>query len=196
MHVVHINLNSANIESMDGKFKTAIFGGGCFWCTEAIFSQIKGVNKVTSGYAGGIATAPSYQQVCSGTTGHAEVIKVEYNPDIINYTDLLDIFFHTHDPTSLNRQGNDVGDQYRSIILYTDQSQKEAAEAYINKLNASGEFASPVVTVVKLFTEFYEAEDYHQGYYESNIHKPYCQMIISPKLDKLKQKFFSSLKAD
>ncbi len=179
---------------MSDKFETAVFGGGCFWCTEAVFTELNGVISVLPGYAGGTVPKPSYMQVCSGNTGHAEVIKIEYDPDIITFDDLLDVFFHVHDPTTLNRQGNDSGEQYRSVVLYRDQGQKEAAEKFIKKLTAAGEFDRPIVTQVRPLTEFYEAEDYHQRYYAANAGQPYCQMVISPKLSKFRAKFKSSLK--
>ena len=174
--------------------KTAVLGGGCFWCTEAVFSGLKGVLRVTPGYAGGDIDRPTYQQVCSGTTGHAEVIKIEFDPSVISYSNLLEVFFHVHDPTTLNRQGNDSGEQYRSIILYSDDEQKAAAERFVRDLSTNGEFKRPVVTEIKRLTAFYEAEDYHRGYFENNSGQPYCRMIIKPKLDKFRQKFPESLK--
>ena len=174
--------------------ETAILGGGCFWCTEAVFSRLKGVLKVTPGYAGGNIDKPTYQQVCGGTTGHAEVNKIDYDPSVISYTDLLDVFFHIHDPTTLNRQGNDFGEQYRSIILYTNDEQKTSAERFVSELNANAEFKRPIVTEIKRLSAFYEAEGYHQSYYENNSGQPYCQTIIKPKLDKFRQKFPGSLK--
>jgi peptide-methionine (S)-S-oxide reductase len=179
---------------MADTIKMAVLGGGCFWCTEAVFSRLKGVLKVTPGYAGGNIEKPTYQQVCSGTTGHAEVNKIEYDPSIISYGDLLDVFFHVHDPTTLNQQGNDFGEQYRSTILYSDDEQKAAAEKFINELNASAEFKRPVVTEINRLMAFYRAEDYHHSYYENNSGQPYCRMIIGPKLDKFRQKFPQSLK--
>jgi peptide-methionine (S)-S-oxide reductase len=175
--------------------ETAVFGGGCFWCTESIFSNLKGVLQVTSGYAGGSMPRPDYLQVCSGTTGHAEVIKVEFDPTVISFLDLLDVFFHVHDPTTLNRQGNDIGEQYRSIILHTSESQKKEAEEFISKLNSKTEFERPIITQIKPLTEFFAAEDYHQRYYENNSGQPYCQMIIAPKLAKFRAKFKDSVKS-
>ena len=180
---------------MADTIKTAVLGGGCFWCTEAFFSRLKGVLKVTPGYAGGNVDKPTYQQVCDGTTGHAEVNKIEFDPSVISYTDLLKVFFHVHDPTTLNRQGNDYGEQYRSIILYTDDEQKASAERFVRELKSNAEFKRPVVTEIKRLTAFYRAEDYHQGYYENNSRQPYCRLIITPKLDKFRQKFSKSLKA-
>jgi peptide-methionine (S)-S-oxide reductase len=179
---------------MTDTIKTAVLGGGCFWCTEAVFSRLKGVLKVTPGYAGGNTNNPTYHQVCGGTTGHAEVNKIEYDPTIISYRDLLEVFFHVHDPTTLNRQGNDFGEQYRSIILYADDEQKAAAERFVSELKTSAEFPQPIITEIKPLTAYYQAEDYHSGYYENNPGQPYCRSIIKPKLDKLKQKFPESLK--
>jgi len=174
---------------LDKKYETAIFGGGCFWCTETIFSKLRGVIKVTPGYAGGKTQYPSYMKVCSGTTGHAEVIKIEYDPSIIKYADLLDVFFHTHDPTTINKQGNDTGEQYRSIILYENQQHREQAEEYIRGLNAESVFANTIVTQVRPLTDFFPAESYHRNYYETNTGQPYCQAVISPKLAKFRNKF-------
>ena len=179
---------------MTDTIKTAVLGGGCFWCTEAVFSRLKGVLKVTPGYAGGNIDKPTYQQVCSGTTGHAEVNKIDYDPSVISYTALLEVFFHVHDPTTLNQQGNDFGEQYRSIILYSDDEQKASAERFVSELNSSAEFKRPIVTEIKQLTAFYQAEGYHQSYYENNPRQPYCRLTITPKLDKFRQKFAESLK--
>ena len=173
----------------------AIFGGGCFWCTEAVYAELKGVVSVMPGYAGGHIKNPTYEQVCTGTTGHAEVIKIEFDPSQISYDDLLTVFFATHDPTTLNRQGNDVGMQYRSIIIYTNQEQKKKAEEFIKNLNESDPTGKPVVTELKPFDAFYEAEEYHRQYFLNNPNQPYCQVVISPKLDKLKERFHQLLKA-
>ena len=169
------------------KHETAVLGGGCFWCTEALFRRLKGVHSVMPGYAGGTLKNPSYHEVTTGTTGHAEVIKIDFDPSIIRYSDLLDIFFHTHNPTSLNRQGNDVGTQYRSIILYSTPEQKIQAEEKIQELGA--EFSEPIVTTVEPLTDFYDAEGYHKDYYEKNEYQPYCQVIIAPKVQKLMEKY-------
>lgn len=171
--------------------KIAVFGGGCFWCTEAVYGELKGVISVMPGYAGGTTANPTYEQVSSGNTGHAEAIRIEYDPAQISYNDLLTVFFATHDPTTLNRQGGDIGTQYRSIILYTDETQKNEAEAFIEKLNSSGPKA---VTELKPLESFYEAEDYHRQYYLKNSSAPYCQLVINPKLEKLKEKFYALLK--
>ncbi len=162
--------------------ETAVFGGGCFWCTEAIFKRVKGVLSVTPGYAGGWTANPSYQQVCGGTTGHAEVIQVDYDPKIVSYRNLLEVFWQAHDPTTLNRQGNDVGEQYRSIILFSNDKQKEQAEASLKAKDKSGSFRQPIVTQIKELRNFYPAEDYHRDYFANNPNQPYCRAIISPKV--------------
>ncbi|HSZ73086.1 MAG TPA: peptide-methionine (S)-S-oxide reductase MsrA [Cytophagaceae bacterium] len=174
--------------------ETVYFGNGCFWCTEAVFKEIKGVVSVESGYAGGTVKNPSYREVCTGNTGHAEVIRVIYAPAEVSFEDLLEVFFFTHDPTTLNRQGNDVGTQYRSVIFYTIPKQKEMAEKYIAKLTAARAFPNPIVTKVEPYSNYYAAEDYHQDYYELNGHQPYCQVMIKPKLDKLRKDFANKVK--
>ena len=174
--------------------QVAVFGGGCFWCTEAVFDELEGVVSVMPGYAGGSVKNPTYEQVCSGSTGHAEVIRIEFNPRQIAFDDLLTVFFATHDPTTLNRQGHDVGTQYRSVVLYGDEQQKQQAEARIKELNESGFFGRPVVTTVEPLTEFYAAEDYHHKYYARNPFQPYCQITIPPKLAKLHKQFVALLK--
>lgn len=176
------------------KYGTAVFGGGCFWCLEAVFSKLKGVHAVTSGYAGSAKKYPTYEEVCSGTTGHAEVTKAEYNPAVLSYRDLLTVFFAMHDPTTPNRQGADAGTQYRSIILYTDKDQKMEAEGFIKKLNEEKVYPSPIVTEIKPLKDFYPAENYHQKYFESNTSKPYCRINIAPKVAKLRQKFAELMK--
>lgn len=173
---------------------TATFGEGCFWCTEAFFTQLKGVEKVVSGYSGGHVPNPTYQQVCTGTTGHAEVSEIIYDPSVISYDMLLQAFWESHDPTTLNRQGNDVGPQYRSVIFYHNQSQKEKAEAYKKKLNEAKVFNSPIVTAIEPLENFYPAENYHQDYYENNPNQPYCQLVIRPKLEKFRKVFKEELK--
>ncbi|MFO0808210.1 MAG: peptide-methionine (S)-S-oxide reductase MsrA [Gemmataceae bacterium] len=167
----------------------ATFGNGCFWCTEAVFQQIKGVQRVTSGYSGGTVKDPTYQQVCTGTTGHAEVIQIVYDPKVISFTDLLEAFWYSHDPTQLNRQGNDVGTQYRSAVFYHTDEQRDLAETYKKKLNESGAYSKPVVTEITGFTEFYPAEKYHQNYFTENGEQGYCQKVIRPKLDKFRSVF-------
>jgi peptide-methionine (S)-S-oxide reductase len=172
----------------------ATFGAGCFWCVEAVFLDLKGVNKVVSGYSGGHIKNPSYRQVCSGTTGHAEVCQIHYDPDVIPYKELLEVFWQTHDPTTLNRQGNDVGPQYRSVIFYHTEEQKKLATSYKAKLNESGAFDNPIVTEISEFTRFYIAEDYHQNYYKLNTLLPYCQFVIRPKVEKFREVFSEKLK--
>jgi peptide-methionine (S)-S-oxide reductase len=167
----------------------AVLGGGCFWCLEAVLDRVTGVQSVESGYMGGRRANPTYQQVCSGATGHAEVVRVSFDPEQVSFRELLDIFFTIHDPTTLNRQGNDVGSQYRSVIFYTSDEQRSEAEQTIAELNASKAFPGPIVTAVEPAKEFYEAEDYHQEYYASNSSAPYCQYIIAPKLKKFEEKF-------
>lgn len=160
----------------------AIFGAGCFWCVEAIFSQLEGVNSVISGYCNGTTKNPTYESICSGNTGHAEVCKIDFNPDIITFEELLTVFFQTHDPTTLNRQGADVGTQYRSGIFYINEEQKKISEKFIKKI--SDNFTNPIVTEVSKLDTFYEAENYHQDYYKNNTNAPYCRFVIKPKLDK------------
>jgi peptide-methionine (S)-S-oxide reductase len=179
---------------MTKNLSLATFGSGCFWCTEAIFQRVNGVEKVESGYSGGRVKNPTYKEVCSGLTGHAEVIQVTYNPSVISYDELLEIFWQTHDPTTLNRQGADVGTQYRSVIFYHTPEQKQLAEQYKIKLDASGAFDRPIVTEISPFTAFYKAEDYHQNYYNLNGSAPYCAYVIQPKLDKFKKVFAGKLK--
>lgn len=174
--------------------EVAYFGGGCFWCTEAIFTRLRGVVSVTPGYSGGETDKPSYQEVSRGDTKHAEVIKIDFDPKVITYESLLDVFFATHDPTTLNQQGADKGTQYRSIILYSNNSQKLTAEAKIQNLDKSKKFSSPIVTEVKKFDTFYKAESYHQDYYENNKSATYCKLVILPKIDKLNKLFRDELK--
>lgn len=164
-------------------------GGGCFWCTEAIFKMLRGITSVKSGYAGGHTDNPNYQEVSNGGTGHAEVIYLEYDPKLISFTDILTVFFASHDPTSLNRQGNDIGTQYRSIILYETTDQKNEIIEFIKNLNSSNVNGRPIVTEVKVLDKFYEAELYHQNYYDNNKEAPYCQLVINPKLEHIQQRF-------
>lgn len=171
----------------------ATFGGGCFWCTEAVFQKLRGVSKVVSGYAAGDTDAPTYEQICTGATGHAEVIQITFDPAVISFEDLLAVFFATHDPTTLNQQGADRGTQYRSIILAHNEAQQSAAEKMIEELNASGEFSSPIVTQVEPIPTFYPAEGYHQNYFNANPGQPYCMAVIPPKLAKLQAKFADKL---
>ncbi len=182
--------------SVGDKTDTATFATGCFWCTEAIFESLNGVLKVTSGYTGGHVKNPTYKEVCSGETGHAECVQVVYEPNKITYDELLEVFFEVHDPTSLNRQGADVGTQYRSAIFYHNDEQKVKAEFYKNELNKNGAFDKPVVTEISPATVFYTAEDYHQEYYENNKNSnPYCSVVIRPKMEKFKKVFGNKLKS-
>lgn len=173
------------------QYETAVFGGGCFWCTEAVFKMLRGVERVTSGYAGGKKDAPTYEQVSAGVTGHAEVIKVEFDPSQISFKDLLTVFFASHDPTTMNRQGADVGEQYRSIILYTTSEQQKEAEDFTNDLKHRG---LQVVTQIEPLKEFFSAEEYHQDYYAQNKKAGYCQIVIEPKLEKVQKDFAALLK--
>jgi peptide-methionine (S)-S-oxide reductase len=170
-----------------GNMETAVFGGGCFWCTEAIFQKVKGVKKVESGFSGGFIKNPAYREVCNDNTGHAEVIRIEYEPGEITYEELLRVFFLTHDPTTLNRQGNDVGTQYRSVVFYMNEAQKSIAEKVKAELGAEKHFPKPVVTEILPFENFYKAEEYHQNYYASNPSQPYCSYVIAPKLEKFRK---------
>jgi len=169
------------------ELQTATVAGGCFWCTEAVFQQIEGVESVTSGYAGGHVEDPSYEAVCSGDTGHAECVQVEYDPDVIDYEDVLTVFFATHNPTTKNRQGPDVGSQYRSAVFYHDEAQREAADAFVTDLDE--QYSDPIVTEIEPLDTFYPAEDYHQDYYERNPNQGYCAVNIDPKLKKLNEQF-------
>ena len=175
--------------------ETATFGSGCFWCTEAVFQQLKGVSSVVSGYSGGHAKNPSYEQVCTGRTGHAEVCQIQFDPEQIPFEELLDVFFNTHDPTTLNRQGNDVGTQYRSVIFYHSERQKQIAERVKAELGESGTWKNPIVTEILPFEKFYPAEDYHQNYFRNNPNQGYCRLVISPKLDKFQKVFKLKLKS-
>ena len=176
------------------KTDTATFGNGCFWCTEAIFQNLEGVLKVTSGYSGGTVENPTYKEVCEGTTGHAEVIQIVYDPSKITFDELLAAFWQSHDPTTLNRQGNDVGPQYRSVVFYHDAEQKEKAEKYKAELDKSKAFDNPIVTEISPFSKFYVAENYHQDYYNNNGSQPYCYYVIKPKLEKFNKVFKDNLK--
>ena len=180
---------------MSDKLETATLGGGCFWCVEAVYQELKGVERVVSGYAGGTVENPTYKQVCTGNTGHAEVARITYDPEIISYEDVLYVFWRTHDPTTLNRQGADVGTQYRSVILYHDEEQKAIAERSKSETDASGLWPRPIVTEIALLGKFYPAEDYHQDYYRNNRSQPYCMAVIDPKINKFRKEFGDKLKA-
>ena len=174
----------------------ATFGGGCFWCTEAVFQQLQGVETVEPGYCGGEVDNPTYQAVCTGTTGHAEVIQIGFDPDQISFEDLLSVFFQTHDPTTLNRQGNDVGTQYRSVIYFHNEAQRKTAEQFKAMLDDSGEFSSPIVTEISSACTFYRAEDYHLNYFRDNPTQGYCAFVVRPKVDKFRRKFRAKLKRE
>ena len=177
----------------DGK-ASATLAGGCFWCLEAVYVELEGVEKVVSGYAGGAIPNPSYEQVCSGRTGHAEIVQVTFDPGVVTYEDLLGVFFTIHDPTTLNRQGNDVGTQYRSAIFYHDDEQKAAAEQSIREITEARIWSRPIVTEIVPLTDFYPAEAYHQDYFKNNPYQPYCQVVVAPKVAKFRQQYFSRLK--
>lgn len=181
-------------QTYSSKTDTTIFAAGCFWCVEAVFQQLKGVVSVTSGYTGGSIKNPTYREVCSGLTGHAEACRIVFDPDVISYTELLEAFWSSHDPTTLNRQGADAGTQYRSAIFYHNEEQRSLAETYKKKLNDSKAFDNPVVTEISIAGPFYEAEDYHQEYYNNNSSAPYCTYVIAPKLEKFRKVFKEKLK--
>lgn len=178
--------------------KIAVFGGGCFWCTEAVFEELNGVISVTAGYAGGSTSAggekPNYEEVSTGKTGHAEAIKIKYDPKKISYQDLLTVFFYTHDPTTPNRQGADIGEQYQSVIFYIDEQQRQQAENFIQQLTTNKAYDKPIVTKIKPLENFFEAEDYHQNFYKNNPEKPYCRLVIAPKVEKLRKQFQNLLR--
>ncbi|MBU8892883.1 MAG: peptide-methionine (S)-S-oxide reductase MsrA [Bacteroidales bacterium] len=188
--VTGINSNSQNTNNME----LATFGSGCFWCTEAIFQQLKGVEFAISGYSGGTIKNPTYKEVCTGETGHAEVIQVSFNPKEISYKELLEVFWQTHDPTTLNRQGDDVGTQYRSVIFYHNNEQKELAQEFKQKLIDAGIYKDPIVTEITKYTTIFKAEGYHQDYYASNKSKSYCSVVITPKIEKFRKAFKDKLK--
>jgi peptide-methionine (S)-S-oxide reductase len=188
------SMDLKHITDMKENYEVATFGGGCFWCTEAIFERVRGVIKVESGYSGGQTVNPDYRTVSSGTTGHAEVVQITFDPEVISFLDLLEIFFKTHDPTTLNRQGADVGTQYRSIVLYHNKQQRELTLRTIKLLDSEGIWKDPIVTAVEPFERFYPAEAYHQEYYENNPNQGYCRLVINPKLNKLEKIFKEKLK--
>lgn len=192
--ISEMEVEEKDTSSMTNSNSKATFGGGCFWCIETIFAQLKGVDTVLSGYAGGTVKNPSYKEVCTGTTGHAEVIQIHYDSNQISYTDLLEVFFNVHDPTTLNRQGNDVGTQYRSTIVYHDEGQKTLAHDYIQQIENSGVFKSKIVTTLEKLDVFYIADDYHQNYYNQNGEAGYCQYVIRPKVEKFQKKYKDKLK--
>ena len=185
----------AEIGEMSQQREVATLGGGCFWCLEAVFDDLRGVKDVVSGYTGGAVPNPTYEHVCAGTTGHAEVVQVAFDPEEVSFRELLDVFFTIHDPTTLNRQGHDVGTQYRSAVFYHDEVQKRVAEEAIRDLEAAGVWDNPVVTQVVPMTEFYPAEDYHQEYFARNPGAGYCQVVVAPKVSKFRKQFLSRLKS-
>lgn len=187
--------NNAKIIKMEQtKYETVTLGAGCFWCVEAIYSRVNGVISATSGYAGGTVKNPTYKEVCTGETGHAEVVQVVYDPKVIPLAKILEIYFKTHDPTTLNRQGADVGTQYRSVIFYHTEEQKKIALEVKDLLNKSGIWNDPIITIIEPFTNFYKAENYHQDYFENNTKQPYCQMVVNPKVEKFEKLFKDYLK--
>lgn len=188
--IIDEHIQTEELKNME----VATFGNGCFWCTEAIFQELKGVVKAESGYSGGHVKNPSYKEVCTGSTGHAEVIQVTFDPEEITFVELLEVFWKTHDPTTLNRQGADVGTQYRSAIFYHSEEQKQQAEAYKQKLNQAGIWENPIVTEITAFDTFYKAEAYHQDYYGLNTEEGYCRVVITPKLAKFREVFADKLK--
>ena len=179
---------------MEQREELATLAGGCFWCLEAVFADLRGVSRVVSGYAGGDVPNPTYKAVCSGTTGHAEVVQVTYDPQVVSFAELLEVFFTIHDPTTLNRQGGDIGTQYRSAVFYHSPEQKEIAERLISEFDAQHIWDAPIVTEVSPLTVFYPAEDYHQEYYQNNQNQPYCRAVIAPKVSKFRQKYLEKLK--
>lgn len=187
-------LKKESVLMNDTNAEFIVLGAGCFWCVEAVFQDLNGVLAVNSGYTGGKTKNPTYKEVCSGSTGHAEAVKITFDPKIITLGEILEVFFATHDPTTLNRQGADAGTQYRSAIFYTDENQKITAQKLIDSLTKSNEYDNPIVTEVSKLGDFYEAEDYHQNYFNDNSNQPYCVFVINPKLEKLKKRFKDKLK--
>jgi peptide-methionine (S)-S-oxide reductase len=192
--LLSLSMNMNGQADMKGKWELATFGGGCFWCVEAIFERINGVISVESGYSGGDLKNPTYRQVTTGTTGHAEVVQIKFDPAVIGFSDLLEVFFTTHDPTTMNRQGADVGTQYRSIVLYHNEAQRQQAEKAIRELDRAGIWSDPIVTTVEPFEAFYSAEAYHQEYYENYPGQGYCRVVIQPKVEKFEKVFKEILK--
>ena len=193
-HKIYYKDENINMNNKNTHFDTATFGEGCFWCTEAVFERLRGVKSVVSGYSGGTIPNPSYEDVCTGRTGHAEVTQIIYDPKEISYEELLIVFFRTHDPTSLNRQGADMGTQYRSVIFYHSGRQKELAEYAKKQINEEKLYDKPIVTEIAPFTKFYKAEDYHQNYYDNNPNQGYCSFVIAPKVEKFEKLFKDKLK--
>ena len=197
---IHTNRKMVSMTVNDGqsvgsRTEVATLGGGCFWCLEAVYDELRGVQQVESGYSGGEVPDPTYRQVCTGTTGHAEVVQVTFDPEVVSFREILEVFFTIHDPTTLNRQGADVGPQYRSAIFYHDEDQRRVAEEVISDLEAEGVWDDPIVTEVTPFDTYYVAEDYHQEYYRNNGYQPYCQVVIAPKVAKFRKQYLERLKA-
>ncbi|WP_432419559.1 peptide-methionine (S)-S-oxide reductase MsrA [Flavobacterium marginilacus] len=186
--------NTKTKKMTQSNFETITLGGGCYWCVEAVYENLKGVKTVVSGFSGGKTTNPSYEEVCSGTTGHAEVVQITFDKNVTSLDEIFKVFFTVHDPTTLNRQGADRGTQYRSVIFYNDEEQKKEAQSIIAELNKAKVYQNPIVTTVEPFTKFYKAEDYHQNYYANNKNQPYCQMVIQPKIEKFEKVFKDKLK--
>lgn len=186
--------NMDNVKNLPAGTDTATFGAGCFWCVEAVFQELEGVEKVVSGYSGGETENPTYEEVCNGTTGHAEVCRIYFDPAKISYDELLEAFWKSHDPTTLNRQGGDAGTQYRSVVFYHNEEQKQKAESYKKKLDEEKIWSDPIVTQIVPEASFYAAEDYHQDYFSNNPNKPYCSFVINPKLEKFRKVFKDKLK--
>jgi peptide-methionine (S)-S-oxide reductase len=180
----------------NGEFEVATLGGGCFWCVEAVYQRLKGVQSVASGYSGGKIANPSYREICTGRTGHAEVAQITFDPKVISYAEILEVFWRVHDPTTLNRQGNDIGTQYRSVIFYHDEKQKETAIKSKKSVEESGLWSDPIVTEISALTKFYKAEDYHQNYFNDNRQQPYCVYVVDPKVEKFKKEFKDKVKKE
>ena len=192
--LIGAHVNAQEVDRPAVKTQVATFGAGCFWCVEAVFQELQGVSAVKSGYSGGSVINPTYEQVCSGLTGHAEVCQITYDPSVIGFEELLEVFWKTHDPTTLNRQGHDEGTQYRSVIFYHDDEQRKLAEAYKQKLDKSGAFKNRIVTEISPFAKFYPAENYHDDYFRRNPNQGYCRVVIQPKMDKFREVFQDKLK--
>jgi peptide-methionine (S)-S-oxide reductase len=186
--------NTKTKKMTQSNFETVTLGGGCYWCVEAVYENLKGVKSVVSGFSGGKITNPSYEEVCSGTTGHAEVVQITFDKNVTNLDEIFKVFFTVHDPTTLNRQGADRGTQYRSVIFYANEEQKQEAKSIISELTKAKVYENPIVTTIEPFTKFYKADDYHQNYYANNKNQPYCQMVIQPKLEKFEKVFKDKLK--
>ena len=191
--LIILSLKSTTMNGQE-KIETATFGAGCFWCVEAVFTELKGVSSVLPGYSGGFIKNPAYKEVCNGTTGHAEVAQIEFDPEVITFAELLEVFWMTHDPTTLNQQGADIGTQYRSVIYYHNDKQKEEAEFYLTKMEETKVYPNPIVTEITEFDVFYEAENYHNDYYENNPDQGYCKFVIRPKVEKFRKAFAEKLK--